>query len=293
MAAILEQEIRESKRERIERERKEMVCKERELKVQEPYMCPGQPQTEKATLKEAQKARLADKLLNLNGRSGNGYGYLCLIVPRNPEERFGPCVPVRNLPPCDSRVCPVAPVRRISLKKIKSRELRGEREFKTQLSGVEVRAERGGCWYTSAGANRIRPPRFDGSMSLSLLHRQFVAVAEHNNWIDREKATLELSVLQGQAVVLRRSPQTRGTKNTAEELEGRYGDHDLAAAYLKARTQLTNESMQKSATAAAIASWPTVPLLGYRSTSWRGGSSCIYRREKRPRGDVLLPFGWR
>jgi hypothetical protein len=52
---------------------------------------------------EVKKSHLAGKALNLNGRSGNGYGDLCQIVQMNPEERSGSCVLVRSPPPRDSR----------------------------------------------------------------------------------------------------------------------------------------------------------------------------------------------
>jgi hypothetical protein len=46
----------------------------------------------------------------------------------------------------------------------------------------------GGCGNTSAGGDRIKPPRFSGFISWTLFHLQFEVVAEYN-WTDQEKAT--------------------------------------------------------------------------------------------------------
>jgi hypothetical protein len=48
--------------------------------------------------------------------------------------------------------------------------------------------------------DRIKTARFERSMSRTLLQRQFVTVAKHGNRKARARATLELSVLLGQAV---------------------------------------------------------------------------------------------
>jgi hypothetical protein len=64
-------------------------------------------------------------------------------------------------------------------------------------------------------------------MSWTVFHCQLEAVAEHNNWIDWGKATL-----QGQdADDLHNIPTEVRYKHITEELEGCSGDHQLAVVY--------------------------------------------------------------
>jgi hypothetical protein len=82
---------------------------------------------------------------------------------------------------------------------------------------------------------------------------QFETAADHNRWTSCEKAAHLLTVLQGQAAdVLHSAPAGATYEDTIGALKGRYGDHQLAAAYreeLKARTQLIGESLQEFAAA--------------------------------------------
>jgi hypothetical protein len=86
-------------------------------------------------------------------------------------------------------------------------------------------------------------------MSWTLFHHQFEAMAEHNNWTVREKATHLLIILQGQAInTLHSIPMQAGYEGIIEVLKGHYWDHQLAMAYhfrLKARFQLIDELLQE------------------------------------------------
>jgi hypothetical protein len=114
-------------------------------------------------------------------------------------------------------------------------------DFETQLAALEARTRRAGG--SSAGVNddKVKPPKFDGSTSWVVLHRQFDAAATHNDWTPREKAAHLLSVLQGQAAdVLHSVPAEASYEDIVGTLRDRFGDHQLAAAYrsqLKARVQ--------------------------------------------------------
>jgi hypothetical protein len=98
--------------------------------------------------------------------------------------------------------------------------------------------------------DRVKPPKFNGSASWAVFHRQFEAVADHK-WTFSEKASYLLAVLHGQAVDVQQSiPPGTTYEDIVGALKGRYGDHQLATAYreqLKARTQLIGESQQEFA----------------------------------------------
>jgi hypothetical protein len=86
-------------------------------------------------------------------------------------------------------------------------------EFEMQLPETEAPAGHGGCRDTSPRRDMIKPPRFDESMAWTLLHLQFKATVEYNNWADCKKAKHLVAILQGQAIqVLHMSPQKQDTK---------------------------------------------------------------------------------
>lgn len=101
----------------------------------------GQVQIAKAALKKAKKKLLASKPQDLGGGSGNGYRNSCQIVQKNPEDRFGPRIPVQNLSPLDSTVCLATRVRSTPLKTVSSQELRGG----VLLAGCELYAREVQC----------------------------------------------------------------------------------------------------------------------------------------------------
>jgi hypothetical protein len=101
---------------------------------------------------------------------------------------------------------------------------------------------------------------------------QFQAAANKNDWISREKAAHLLTLLQGQATDIMHNVHI-GTacEDIVWNLKGRYGNHQLAAAYwsqLKARMQLSSESIQEFA--APGEQFAHRPLSGYLWTSSRG-----------------------
>jgi hypothetical protein len=107
----------------------------------------------------------------------------------------------------------------------------------------------------NAGANtdKVKPPKFDGSTSWVMFHRQFEAAAIHDDWTPREKAAHLLSILQGQAAdVLHSVPAGESYEDIVGTLQDRFGDHQLAAVYqsqLKARVQTSGEILQEFAAA--------------------------------------------
>jgi hypothetical protein len=105
------------------------------------------------------------------------------------------------------------------------------REFETQLAAVEPRTKQGGGGNAGTTADRVKPPK----------------------WISCEKAAHLLAVLQGKAVnVLHTAPAGAIYEDIDGALMGRYGDHQLTAAYrvqLKVRTKLIFESLQEFAAA--------------------------------------------
>jgi hypothetical protein len=128
-----------------------------------------------------------------------------------------------------------------------------KRGLETQLAALEVRTRRAGGGNAGANADKVKPPKFDGSTSWAVFHRQFEAAAIHNDWTPREKAAHLLSVLQGQAAdILHSVPSEASYEDIAGALQDRFGDHQLAAAYrlhLKARVQMSSETLQEFAAA--------------------------------------------
>jgi hypothetical protein len=135
-----------------------------------------------------------------------------------------------------------------------SRNIEATRQdFETQLPDLEARTRRAGGSSAGANADKVKPPKFDGSTSWAVFHRQIDAAAAHNDWTPREKAAHLLSVLQGQvADVLHSVPAGASYEDIVGALQDRFGDHQLAAAYrsrLKARVQTGGETLQEFAAA--------------------------------------------
>jgi uncharacterized protein YhaN len=135
-----------------------------------------------------------------------------------------------------------------------SRNIEATRQdFETQLAVLEARTRRAGGSSAGANADKVKPPKFDGSTSWVVFHRQFDAAAIHNDWTPREKAAHLLSVLQGQAADVLHSVLAEASyEDIVGTLQDRFGDHPLAAAYrshLKARVQTGGETMQEFAVA--------------------------------------------
>jgi hypothetical protein len=64
---------------------------------------------------------------------------------------------------------------------------------------LEARTRRVGGSSAGNNADKVKPPKFNGSTSWVVFQRQFYAAAIHNDWTPREKDAHLLSVLQGQA----------------------------------------------------------------------------------------------
>jgi hypothetical protein len=153
-----------------------------------------------------------------------------------------------------------------------SRNIEATRQdFETQLAALKARTKRAGGGNTGANTDKVKPPKFDGSTSWVVFHRQFEAAAIHNDCTPRENAAHLLSVLQGQAAdILRRVSAEASYEDIVGALQNRFGDHQLAAAYrshLKARVQTSGETLQEFA--AVVKQWRTGPLLGFPSATFR------------------------
>jgi DNA repair exonuclease SbcCD ATPase subunit len=146
-----------------------------------------------------------------------------------------------------------------------------QRDLETHLEDLEARTRRAGGSSAGANADKVKPPKFDGSTSWAVFHRQFDAAAAHNDLTSREKAAHLLSVLQGQAAdVLHSVPAGASYEDFVGALQDRFGDHQLAAAYrsrLKARVQTGGETLQEFA--AAIEQLAHRALVGLPSATFR------------------------
>ncbi|KAJ4438192.1 hypothetical protein ANN_14131 [Periplaneta americana] len=109
----------------------------------------------------------------------------------------------------------------------------------------------------SARHSNVKTPKFDGTTSWAIFRRQFEAIAEHNGWTPAEKTTQLLAALQGQASEILHSVPEDGTATEIMAVfEGRYGDHQLEAAFrtqLKKRVQQSGKSLQEFAMAVELA----------------------------------------
>jgi hypothetical protein len=157
----------------------------------------------------------------------------------------------------------------------------------TKLAKVGAAAGRGCCGNISAGAGRIKPPRFNEFMPWALFHLQLEAVAE---WTDQERATQLLTPCRGTLLTsCLASLQKRGTKTWLRSprpaprrglpflAEGEYP----ADRRVPARVCRSHRPADPQCHCCAT----TVLLPG-------GVNSCTYRRDKRPRG-VVPPHGCR
>jgi chromosome segregation ATPase len=68
-------------------------------------------------------------------------------------------------------------------------------DFETRLAALEARRRRVVGSSAGVNADKVKPPKFDGSTSWVVFHCQFDAAATHNDWTPREKAAHLLSVL--------------------------------------------------------------------------------------------------
>jgi hypothetical protein len=116
-----------------------------------------------------------------------------------------------------------------------------QRDLGVQLAALQDRTRRAGGSSAGTNADKVKPPKFDGSTSWVVFQRQFEAAAVHNVWTPGEKAAHLLSVLQGQAAqILHSVPAEASYEDIVGALRDRFGDHQLAAAYrsqLKTRVQ--------------------------------------------------------
>jgi polyhydroxyalkanoate synthesis regulator phasin len=124
-----------------------------------------------------------------------------------------------------------------------------ERDLGTQLASLQVQTRRAGAGNAGTSTDNVKPPKFDGSTSWVVFQRQFEAAAVHNVWTPGKMAAHFLSVLQGQAAhILHSVPAEASYEDIVGALRGRFGIHQLAAAYrshLKARVQTCGETLQE------------------------------------------------
>ncbi|XP_069705742.1 adventurous-gliding motility protein Z-like [Periplaneta americana] len=124
-----------------------------------------------------------------------------------------------------------------------------------QEAATELRTPYSGPAESSPSArhHNVKTPKFDGTTSWAIFRRQFEATAAHNGWTPAEQTTQLLTALQGQASeILHSVPEDGTAAEIMAALEGRYGDHQLAAAFrtqLKTRVQQSGESLQEFAMA--------------------------------------------
>jgi hypothetical protein len=80
---------------------------------------------------------------------------------------------------------------------------------------MEARATSGGCVIAGTSEDRVKPPKFDGSASWEVFHRQFEAAADHK-WTSCEKVAHLLTLLQGQAADgVHSAPAERHTRTSS------------------------------------------------------------------------------
>jgi len=127
------------------------------------------------------------------------------------------------------------------------------RELESRLAAVDASAVCTGSGGPRASSSTVKPPRFDGTTSWAVFHRQFEAAAVQNNWTQSERAAHLLSVLHGKAAdILHTVPADAPYEAIVGALRDRFGDHQLAAAYrsqLKTRMQANEETLQEFAAA--------------------------------------------
>jgi hypothetical protein len=66
----------------------------------------------------------------------------------------------------------------------------------------------------------MNPPKFDGSMSWTVFHRQFEAMTDYSGWAAREKVTNLLDILQGQAADILKCPSWSDVRGYHRGAEG-------------------------------------------------------------------------
>jgi hypothetical protein len=126
-------------------------------------------------------------------------------------------------------------------------------DLETQLADVEAWKRRAGDGNVRANVNNVKPPKFDGSTSWTVFHRQFESAAIHNHWTPKEKGAYLLSVLQGKAAdILHNVPAEASYEDIVGSLPDRFRNHQQVATYrsqLKARDQMSCETLQDFAAA--------------------------------------------
>jgi hypothetical protein len=64
---------------------------------------------------------------------------------------------------------------------------------------VEAKMRLGDSRNTGTSTIVVKPPNFDGSMSWTVFHCQFDAMADHNDWVTHEKSTIYKEIMEEQA----------------------------------------------------------------------------------------------
>jgi hypothetical protein len=83
-----------------------------------------------------------------------------------------------------------------------SRNTEATRDLEKQLVALQVQTRRAGGSRAGTNAYKVKPPKFDGSISWIVFQRQFDAAAIHNDWTPREKAAHLLSALRVRLLTL-------------------------------------------------------------------------------------------
>lgn len=143
-----------------------------------------------------------------------------------------------------------------------------------RLVAVEARTRRGGCGNAVTSTDRIKLRNFYGSKSWVVFYRQRNAVADHNNWTSREKATY-LAILLVQAADILQCTSHSGIRKHRRESE-----KVITKATTCRQPTALNSKPASSWTATHAktsqqpsSNWLTVHLSGYPRNSFAGMST--------------------
>lgn len=161
-----------------------------------------------------------------------------------------------------------------------------------QVFGVEERAEHRDCGHTSAGTDGIKSQRFDGSMSLGPVSTPVWRWRNTTSGQTGRKLHLNWTVLRGQVVnVLHRSP--RRDRQGAGTPLWRPPIGQVYRSQLKAKIQLTDESIQTVCHRHGPDGLPCLSFLSYPSTTCGRRQLVHLSTGKETERLSYPPFVWR
>jgi hypothetical protein len=136
---------------------------------------------------------------------------------------------------------------------------------------LEARTRRAGGGSAGTNADKVKPPKFDGSTSWIVFQRQFDAAAIHNDWTSRENAAHLLSILQGQAAhVLHSVP----AEASYEDIVGRSETDSETTSWRRLTDHILRPGCRRvvrhcRSSPRPSNSWRTRPLLGFPPATFR------------------------